>query len=103
MPDNRANVKRRIKAALKKLLLQPVVRSGLPVLLQRTVFRRGLTIVTYHGVLRTPLPADDWCFLDAADFADLRDGGFFLDRGASRWLHAGDAPANSEGVPFGPH
>lgn len=70
MPDNSTNVNRRIKAALKQLLLRPIVRSGLPVLLQKTLWRRGLTIVTYHGVLRSPLPASDWCFLDERRFAE---------------------------------
>lgn len=63
-------MKRRIKRALKQLLLQPVVRSGLPVLLQQTLWRRGLTIVTYHGIVPAPLPVPDWCFLDAGAFTE---------------------------------
>jgi hypothetical protein len=48
-----------------------------------------------HFLLATPTHAASGLMrarIAAADFADLREGGFFLDRRASHWLRLGDRP-----------
>lgn len=54
-------------------MIKSVVKNALgfgaiPALLHKTLKRRGITILAYHGVIDSPLPFDDWCFLDKAEF-----------------------------------
>jgi peptidoglycan/xylan/chitin deacetylase (PgdA/CDA1 family) len=42
--------------------------AGLPRLLHSQFYRRQLTILMYHGVVRTPLPVEDLCFIEERSF-----------------------------------
>jgi hypothetical protein len=58
------------KRALKDLAMPILARSGVPRLFHRCVYSDKLTIITYHGIVRTPLPIYDWCFLDKGIFRE---------------------------------
>lgn len=53
---------------LKKLLIDALGTASLPALLHKLLRKKGITILTYHGVVETPLPFQDWCFLDQHSF-----------------------------------
>lgn len=53
---------------IKNLVKHALGFAGIPAFLHKTLKRRGITILAYHGVLDTPLPFDDWCFLDKVEF-----------------------------------
>ncbi|MBA3014649.1 MAG: polysaccharide deacetylase family protein, partial [Proteobacteria bacterium] len=37
-------------------------------LAQKLLHRKGLTILSYHGVTKTPMPFEEWCFVEASQF-----------------------------------
>ncbi len=45
-----------------------VAKAGIPQLLNKLVYRHELTIVMYHGIIRSPLAINDWCFVDENAF-----------------------------------
>ena len=57
-----------LKPLIKSLVFPVFANSGAPRLLHRRFFPQKLTIVTYHAVVRSPLPIYDWCFLDENSF-----------------------------------
>jgi peptidoglycan/xylan/chitin deacetylase (PgdA/CDA1 family) len=44
--------------------------GAVPAVLHKVLKRKGITILAYHGVIKEPLPFDDWCFIDEKTFED---------------------------------
>ena len=57
-----------LKPLIKNLVFPVFANSGAPRLLHERLFPQKVTIVTYHAVVRSPLPIYDWCFLDESSF-----------------------------------
>lgn len=53
---------------LKQLLMGALGTAGIPALMHKLLRKKGVTILTYHGVTASPLPFEDWCFLDQHSF-----------------------------------
>jgi peptidoglycan/xylan/chitin deacetylase (PgdA/CDA1 family) len=53
---------------VKSLAAKAIARPGLPRLLHKIFLADKLAIVTYHGIIRSPLTIRDWCFLDEDSF-----------------------------------
>jgi peptidoglycan/xylan/chitin deacetylase (PgdA/CDA1 family) len=58
-----------MKTTLKRLAYGVLAGCGLPRLLHVLFHRGHLAILMYHGVVRRPLPIEDWCFLSEEAFA----------------------------------
>ena len=59
-----------LRLAAKRFACGAIAKTGVPRLLQACFFPNKLTIVTYHGIVRTPLKIYDWCFLTKNHFAN---------------------------------
>ncbi|HEY3266055.1 MAG TPA: polysaccharide deacetylase family protein [Armatimonadota bacterium] len=59
-----------MRTILKSFVLNAFARLGIPRRLHRARFSDRLTILMYHGVVRSPLPIEDWCFLQEAAFRE---------------------------------
>ena len=46
-----------------------IAKTKIPQLLQRLAYHDEVTIITYHGIIRSPLAVPDWCFLDEKSFS----------------------------------
>jgi peptidoglycan/xylan/chitin deacetylase (PgdA/CDA1 family) len=57
-----------LTATVKNLAYRSVALAGIPRIAHRTLFPNKLTIVTYHGIVTSPLDIYDWCFLDEKSF-----------------------------------
>ena len=57
-----------LRLAAKSFACGAIAKTGVPRLLHACLFPNKLTIVTYHGIVRTPLKIYDWCFLDEESF-----------------------------------
>jgi peptidoglycan/xylan/chitin deacetylase (PgdA/CDA1 family) len=45
-----------------------IAKTKIPQLFHRLVYQGELTIVMYHGIIRSPLMVNDWCFVDENSF-----------------------------------
>ena len=45
-----------------------IAKTKIPKLFHRLVYQGELTIVMYHGIIRSPLTVNDWCFVDEISF-----------------------------------
>ena len=59
-----------IMSRIKSIAFSCISGLRLPRILHKISPRDRLTIVMYHSVIRSPLPANDWCFLPESSFQE---------------------------------
>ncbi len=46
-----------------------IAKAKIPQLFHRLAYQDKLTIIMYHGIIRSPLMVNDWCFVDESSFS----------------------------------